>query len=81
MTTKITRWGNSYGVRIPRALLETIGLSDNDSVDIAAENKTIVLRPSRERLTLEKIFENWDGERSDYYDWGEIEQPVGRELI
>jgi antitoxin MazE len=81
MLAKVAKWGNSLGVRIPKALLEVMGISDNDTVEIIAENKTLVIKPARERLTLEKIFQDWSGEGPDTYDWGELDSPVGRELL
>jgi antitoxin MazE len=81
MVAKIAKWGNSLGVRIPRPLLEVIGLTDNDSVEIIAEDKILILRPARERLTLETLFQDWDGEAPEPYDWGELDAPVGRELL
>ena len=81
MTGKISRWGNSLGLRIPKTAAETLGLSDNDIVDIETRGQSIVIKPTKKQLTLEKIFENWDGSTYDSYDWGELDKPVGREII
>ena len=81
MTGKISKWGNSLGLRIPKPTAEILGLNDNDIVNIETKGKSIIIRPAKEQLTLEKIFENWDGSPYDSYDWGEIDKPAGRELI
>jgi antitoxin MazE len=81
MIAKIAKWGNSVGVRIPKALLEVVGLSDNDNVEIVAEDKMLIIKPARERLTIDKLFEGWTGESPEPYDWGELDAPVGRELL
>jgi antitoxin MazE len=81
MRAKIAKWGNSTGVRIPKPLLEVVGLSDNDTVEIIAENKTLVIKPARERLTLEKIFDGTNQNAPDAYDWGEPDAPAGKELL
>ncbi|MCL2095641.1 MAG: AbrB/MazE/SpoVT family DNA-binding domain-containing protein [Oscillospiraceae bacterium] len=81
MTGKISKWGNSLGLRIPRIAVETLGLNDNDIVNIETKGKSIVIRPMEKRLTLESIFEDWDGTPYDSYDWGELDKPAGRELI
>lgn len=40
MYATIQRWGNSHGLRIPKALLDAIGLSENDRVElIHSENE------------------------------------------
>ena len=81
MQAKIAKWGNSTGVRIPKPLLEVIGLSKDDLVEITAEKKMLVIKPARERLTLEKIFRVSDNKASDSYDWGAQDEPAGKELL
>ena len=82
MYASIQKWGNSRAVRLPKAILESLNLKENDRVEIVMENKQIILRPAKkDRLTLEEIFEDWDGEKYDSYDWGDMDAPVGRELI
>ena len=46
MKAKIVKIGNSKGVRIPKALLEQAGLSED--VLLEATNNAIVIRASRE---------------------------------
>ena len=43
MRTKLARMGNSRGVRIPRLLIEQVGLSGD--VELTAEGGAIVIRP------------------------------------
>ena len=81
MRTAIVKWGNSQGIRIPKTLLDVVGLSDNDNVDIIAEDNMLIIKPARESLSLEKLFENWDGDAPELFDWGDLDAPVGRELI
>ena len=81
MHTTIQKWGNSQGVRLPKALLETVGLADNDNVEIVARGDEIVIKPVRERLTIDKLFNGWVGEAPELYDWGELDAPAGRELL
>lgn len=44
MKTRIVAIGNSRGVRIPKPLLEQIGLSGE--VEISAENGALLIRPA-----------------------------------
>ena len=81
MQTTIVKWGNSRGIRLPKALLDTVGLSDNDSVEVVAGDNMLIVKPARERLTIDKLFEGWDGDAPEPYNWGELDTPVGRELI
>lgn len=79
MKVKISKWGNSLGLRLPKMAIETLGLKNNDTVDIGLEGNKLIIKPSK--LTLEKIFENYSGESYDNYDWGEIDKPSGKELL
>lgn len=47
MKTRIVRIGNSQGVRIPKPLLEQSGLREDDDVELAVEDASIVIRRSR----------------------------------
>ena len=45
MVTKIKKWGNSLGLRIPKAFAEEVGIEEGSSVDIILEENRIVIRP------------------------------------
>ena len=45
MGTKIRKWGNSLGVRLPKAAAEEAGLSDGSEVEVRVQYGAIVLRP------------------------------------
>ena len=54
MRTKVQKWGNSLGVRIPRGLAEEVGLAAGSEISLTAKDGELVLRPSlpsRLRLT------------------------------
>jgi len=46
MRTKVQKWGNSLGVRIPRGLAEELGLGAGTEVSLTARDGELVLRPS-----------------------------------
>ena len=39
----LKRWGNSQGIRLPKELIEKIGLNENDEVGINVEKGKIVI--------------------------------------
>lgn len=47
MPTKIQRWGNSLGIRIPKAFAEQAKVEAGSLVDIAVEDGELVIRPIR----------------------------------
>ena len=80
MQTTIVKWGNSQGVRLPKMLLESVNLSDNDPVEIMAEGGKIIIQKSAGRCkTIQELFEGYEGGpfRTELVDLGE---PVGNEL-
>jgi len=46
MQTKVQKWGNSLGVRIPRGLAEEMGLGAGTEVSLTAKDGELVLKPS-----------------------------------
>jgi antitoxin MazE len=82
MVTTIQKWGNSHAVRLPKVILESLLLQENDSVEIFAENNAITIkkteRKCRAKKSLAERFENYNGDyECTEYDWG---KPVGREV-
>ena len=45
--TKIQKWGNSLGLRIPRALAEEAGVEAGAEVDMSIRNGNLVVKPAR----------------------------------
>ena len=79
MQTTIVKWGNSRGVRLPKLLLESVNLSDNDIVEITADNNMLIIRKSeKQSKIIEDLFKNFKGEYEPVeIDWG---KPVGKEI-
>ncbi len=44
MYATIQRWGNSQGIRIPKALLEALNIRENDRVELAQTKDTITIK-------------------------------------
>jgi antitoxin MazE len=47
MKTRIRKWGNSLGLRIPKAFAEEAGVADGSEVDLSIENGGLIVRPAR----------------------------------
>jgi antitoxin MazE len=47
MVTKVQKWGNSLGLRIPKALAEDAGVEEGSPVDISMEGDRLVVQPIR----------------------------------
>lgn len=57
MEAKVTKWGNSLGVRVPAALALQVGLKPGTPVRMTAEGRAIRLVPlgTPRRYTLEEL--------------------------
>jgi antitoxin MazE len=52
----VQKWGNSLGIRIPRALALEVSLDTNSEVDLVARDGAIVVTPLRQRkLSLRQL--------------------------
>lgn len=49
METKIQKWGNSLGLRIPRSFAAEAQVEEGASVDLSVENGQLLVRPLRNR--------------------------------
>jgi antitoxin MazE len=49
MRTKIQKWGNSLGLRIPRSFAAEANVAEGASVDLSVENGQLLVRPLRTR--------------------------------
>jgi antitoxin MazE len=47
MVTKIQRWGNSLGLRIPKSFAVDAGVEAGSEVDISIEGDRLVIQPVR----------------------------------
>ena len=55
MQTKIQRWGNSLGVRIPRSFAAEARVEAGSSVDISVADGSLRIRPLSRRHSLRDL--------------------------
>lgn len=77
--SSIQKWGNSQGVRIPKAILEKASLKENDRVEILVEDGILVIRPVKRRVSLAERVAEYQGEYKPS-EW-ETGKPVGKEVL
>lgn len=83
MYATIQKWGNSNGLRIPKVLLDALGLRENDRVELIQSEDAITIKkaaafPHRnleDRLTAfyGKPIEEIGPIRDQEIDWGKAE--------
>ena len=80
-TVKITKWGNSCGIRIPVAILRKAELEMNDYVHIETDKTgkiSIFKKPSPKKGTLEYLFKDYSEDSFDTI-LIDLDGPVGEE--
>ncbi len=66
--SRVTKWGNSLGVRIPKGFIQELHLGDGSSVEISIVDGSLTIKPVVEsRFTLTELLakvtpENLHGE-------------------
>ena len=80
MVTKVQKWGNGQGLRLPKQILKDARISIGDDVDVIARDGVIVIAPVRRvrgKQSLQELVSRIPKNcESGEVDWGE---PVGRE--
>lgn len=49
MLTKVRKWGNSLGLRIPKAFAEEVSVEEGSTVDLSVADGQLVVRAVRRR--------------------------------
>jgi antitoxin MazE len=77
--TRIQKWGNSLGLRIPRSFAQEAGVGPGSEVDLSVKDGDLVVRPARRRTyQLKDLLRRVTAKNlHDEVDTGE---PVGREV-
>ena len=77
--SRVRKWGNSLGVRVPRELAVRAGLSEGARIDIEGyADGRIVITPSRRRFTLDELLAGMTPEQEHPL---EDDGPRGAELL
>lgn len=78
MVTQIKSWGNGQGIRFSKELLDTIGVRNNDYLEIHIKDGDIILSKTFKHKTLEERAAEYYGKIGPYneFSWGDAE---GRE--
>ncbi len=81
MTTKIQKWGNSQGVRIPKNILSEAGVEIGQEIEFVVKEGGISLYPKKKirgRYKIEELVSKLPKElKNQEIEWG---SPQGREV-
>jgi antitoxin MazE len=79
VSVTLHKGGNSVGLRLPKPLLEQLGLKEGAQVDVKVEGDRLVIERHRpKRLTLQDVLKGFTpDDQPGEVDWG---PPVGKEV-
>lgn len=76
-STQIARWGNSLGLRLPKALALEARIGEGDTVEVSVKDGTIIVRPSQTTYSVQELVSKITSRnRHGETDWG---KPTGHE--
>ena len=79
MQATIGKWGSSYAVRLPKAVMAEAGLQQDDRVEIVVKDGSVLIIPARRHTALQ---DRAAGYSAGYHpsEWA-TGQAVGREIV
>jgi antitoxin MazE len=75
---RVSRWGNSLAVRIPRTMADQAHLKEGQEVEVTMVDGFLTICPQARAYTLDELLDQITPEnRHDVVDWG---KPEGDEI-
>lgn len=81
MRARVSKWGNSLAIRLPKAVAASLNVQEGQAVDLTIEGDAVIIRSRRPSYLIEELTaEMRPGAEPDPFD-GMDAPPVGRELL
>lgn len=58
---KLSQWGNSQGIRLPKSIIELLNLKTGDDLGLEVKNNQLIITPLRKRKTVAERFAEYRG--------------------
>lgn len=55
MATKVQKWGNSMGIRIPKTIMQKANLNTNSEIEIECRNQKIIIFSKKKPVQLKDL--------------------------
>lgn len=86
MEVRLTKWGNSFGIRLPKTIINDLDIKENDILLIEIKNNQIILKKNNYgEISIKEYAESYYGKSfsklqnvlsNEELDWG---KPIGEE--
>lgn len=83
MATTMQKWGNSLGIRVPKAVAEQLDLKSGTEVEFDTAGGVLTIRPKRRKRRTKYTLAQLLAEIKGPNPYGELtkDAPRGREII
>jgi len=78
MITKVRKWGNSLGVRIPKIYAHETHIKDGIAIDIQIENDNLIIKPIKKKYELKKLLSQI--KKANIHNEINTGSPIGKEI-
>lgn len=79
MQVRVTKWGNSLGIRVPKEVATRVGLSEGSRVEVTVDGDRIIISAERPVYTLDELLVGMTPDAMHQaFDWG---PDVGDEVV
>ncbi|PPK59874.1 antitoxin MazE [Malaciobacter marinus] len=79
MTAKISKWGNSQGLRVPKDIMESLQLHIGDNVNITIVDGKAIIEPIKQNIPEYDLNELVSKVPQDYKVNEEFDTTLGKE--
>lgn len=80
MTTKVQKWGNSYGVRIPKEIMREMNFRDGTPISFSLEGDSIIITHTKKaKYTLNDLLKNFN--KNEMHDEQFSGTEIGNEVV
>lgn len=76
MKVQIAKWGNSAAVRLPKAVLEHLGVEAGAELDVFVEGRSVRLSAPAPRPSMDEVVAEMKRLGGAEYDHGQYDWPV-----
>lgn len=79
MINTVFKLGNSNAIRLPKTVMESLGIKTNDEINMTVINNKLTIEKANTRKNINELFKGYKGKYKviDEFD----DAPVGKEIL
>lgn len=81
MRIRVSKWGNSLAIRLPKAAVDSLAVKEGESIELSLEGEAVVIRARRPHYTLEALVAAMRPEDEPVFIDDAAAPPMGDELL